>query len=71
MSVDETLAESWGPRARLAASICGLVRKPNGVCILGVNYNDTDPNLYVVVGDAKAAEAVRGVAPQAIVTVID
>ncbi len=67
----ELLLESAGPRARLAASICGLARKPNGISILGVSYGDGDPNIYVTVTDTKAVDAVRCLAPDAIITVID
>ena len=57
------------PRSLLAAQICALARQ--GEDVFCASFNDTDPHLYVTVGTRQAAQLVRTLAPEAIITIID
>lgn len=57
------------PKGRLAIQLCALAKE--GIDVLSVSSNDTDPNLYVRVLNERAKQDVLRLAPEAIVTIIE
>ena len=67
--VNEAVYIHEPPKGRLAIQLCDLAK--DGIDVLSVSSNDTDPHLYVRVGNERAKQAVLRLAPEAIVTIIE
>ena len=69
LDLDEAVYIHELPKGRLAIQLCDPAKE--GVDVLSVSSNDTNPHLYVRVGNERARQAVLRLAPEAIVTIIE